>query len=266
MFMALALLAVGSPAAVRAGVGCMRPGGPNGGWYFDNNPNDCPQSPNAPPIVVHYAAIAYSASTHHSGSAHAENSEAAAEQKALNNCAGGAPDCRLLNWVRNQCLALAVSYPDGASGQGYDVDRSRAGEKAIAQCAAHGKNCLVQSSPCADDDPRWPSPRTLPPPPAGARPSVDPRTVGTWMLFLNPGRWIWTISANGTYEFHSESDDPGHPDAGYFSASGGHWSTRSITGNTDGGTYAITAPGVWVATGHLGTGTWRLLPNGDDDP
>jgi hypothetical protein len=36
---------------------------------------------------------------------------------------------------------------------------------------------------------------------------IDPRIVGTWVLNINPGRWVWEIGAHGTYEFRSEASD-----------------------------------------------------------
>ena len=88
---------------------------------------------------------------------------------------------------------------------------------------------------------------------------VDPHTVGTWQISVNPGRWVWEIGRNGTYEFHSEAPDGAASHAGTFSAHDGHWSLRATNGYTDGGTYTFQPPDSLIATGHLDTGTWRHL-------
>jgi hypothetical protein len=98
---------------------------------------------------------------------------------------------------------------------------------------------------------------------------VDPDTVGKWELSVNGGLWVWEIHPNGTYEFHSEAADGVAPHAGKFAASGGVWSLQATNGYTDGGTYTFQPPDTLVATGHLGTASWRRLANltnaaGDD--
>jgi hypothetical protein len=70
---------------------------------------------------------------------------------------------------------------------------------------------------------------------------------------------VWEITSNGIYEFHSEAPDGAPSHAGTFSANDGHWSLHSTDGYTDAGTYKFVPPGSWVATGRLGTGTWRRI-------
>jgi Domain of unknown function (DUF4189) len=223
----------------------------------------------SPVEISHWAAIAYSPSTLRSGSSGGQTSAAAAKQLALRNCAAAAADCALLDWGSDLCFALAVSRPDDVYGQAVDRDRAGAAAKAITLCRnVKGQNCVVQASPCANDDPRWPAPLPLPPPLAGSVASVDPNTVGTWELLMNPGIWVWEIGPDGTYEFHSEAPDGVPSQAGIFSASGGHWSMQATAGypDSDGGSYMFQSPDTMIATGRLGTGTWRRLPNGDPDP
>ena len=171
-----------------------------------------------------------------------------------------APDCQLVNWGSNLCFALAVNRGDRIYGYDFGRSRAEAGTKALARCsAAGGKSCVVQASPCASDDVRWPSPLPLPSPSSALSPKIDSHTIGIWELSLNPGRWVWEIAPNGTYEFHSEALDQASSNAGTFSASDGHWSLHSTDGYTDGGTYEFLPPASLVATGRLGKGTWRRL-------
>jgi hypothetical protein len=96
--------------------------------------------------------------------------------------------------------------------------------------------------------------------PAARQPGVDGNFVGTWTLALERGPWVLEIFRNGTYKFHSEAGDGATPHQGTFSARDGHWSLQSTAGYTDGGTYVLRSPDTWVATGRLGTGTWRRQP------
>jgi hypothetical protein len=87
---------------------------------------------------------------------------------------------------------------------------------------------------------------------------VDPKAVGTWELPFKGGAWVWEIHPDGTYQFHSEAGDGAPSHAGTVSASNGQWSLKATTGYVDGGTYVIQYPDTLIATGHLGTGAWRL--------
>jgi hypothetical protein len=190
---------------------------------------------------------------------HGQASESDATQRALEICRGnGGKDCKTLNWVSNQCLGLSTSAPERRYAQDFDADRARAGEKALMQCRRTGaKSCVLLTVACAGDDPRWSSPLPLPSPQPGAADNVDPRTIGTWDLFINPGRWLWEIDPHGTYEFHSQSmNDPGSH-AGTFTARDGQWTLQATNGYADGGTYVFHTPDTMVATRRAGTGIWR---------
>jgi hypothetical protein len=211
-------------------------------------------------VVVHFAAVAISPTTMTAGASHGQNSQSSAEQAALQTCRrNGATNCQMLTWAENRCIGLAESYVDKAYGfiVGDSRDASAAG--ALARCQSeHGKNCVTITTPCASDDIRWSSP--LPLPTGGSAATVDPNMVGTWELFLNPGRWIWRVAPNGTYELHSEAMDNTPSNAGTFSASNGHYTLHSISMTwDDAGTYQVQSPGVVVATGKLGTGTWKRI-------
>ena len=228
------------------------------GTCDNRGPDRAPQR-----VILHFTAIALSPSTLRVGGSHGQDSEAAAKDTALHNCAAsGARDCQLVDWGDNICLALAVSSPDGAYGYAPSNGRAAAANRAIAECRkASGKNCVVQVAPCASDDVRWSSPIPLPPSPSPPG-SVDPRTVGLWELMINPGRWVWEIASDGAYAFHSEAADGAPTHAGVFTASDGHWSlhaTGGYVGYSDEGTYTIASPGVMIGVGQLGTGTWRRI-------
>ncbi len=217
-------------------------------------------------VVVHYAAVAMSTTTMDAGASHGQNSQDSAEQSALQTCQrNGAKDCKVLTWGENYCIGLAESYADKKSGffVGNGRDESAAG--ALAQCqAGGGKSCVTITAPCASDDVRWSSP--LPLPPGGSAATVDPNMVGTWELFINPGRWVWRVAPNGTYEFHSEAMDPTPSNAGTFSASNGKYTLHAISMVwDDAGTYKVQSPGVVVATGKLGTGTWKKIGGASDN-
>jgi hypothetical protein len=232
------------------------------GCHFDlNNPVCIPDNesgPVGPAQPVYWSAIAVSPTTLRSGTSHGQNSEAEAKQLALKNCATAASDCEMVNWGYNLCFGLAVNRATHSYGQDYARSRAEAGTKALARCNTLGtKGCVVQASPCASDDVRWPSPLPLPSSSSAKSSKVDPHTIGTWEISMNPGRWVWEIGTSGTYEFHSESLEKAPSHAGTFSASDGNWSLQSTDGYTDSGTYKFVPPNSLVATGRLGTATWH---------
>lgn len=217
-------------------------------------------------LVVHYAAVAISPTTMSAGASHGQNSQSSAEQTALQNChRNGATDCQVLTWGENYCIGLALSYAEKTYGFYVGSSRDESAAGALARCqAGHGKNCVTVTTPCAGDDVRWSSP--LPLPTGGSTATVDPNMVGTWELFINPGRWIWRVAPNGTYELHSEAMDNTPSNAGTFSASNGHYTLHAITMSwDDAGTYKVQSPGVVVATGKLGTGTWKRIGGASDN-
>jgi len=114
-------------------------------------------------------------------------------------------------------------------------------------------------TPCSTDDPRLAP--ILPLPPAVADAKVDPQVVGTWVIEMNPGRWIWEIGAGGTYQFHSTAPDLAPTHAGRIEFADGKWTLQSMAGyaDTDGGTYQLQGPDLMVMTGKLGTGSWRRM-------
>jgi Domain of unknown function (DUF4189) len=226
-------------------LGCENMGRPNGGSQM---------------VVLHFAALALSPSSMTAGGSHGRNSMDEAETVALQNCRrASAKDCRVLTSSENGCLAFAPSYSDRRYGYSAAGNRTAAATDALNRCRnAGGKSCFVLVAPCADDDVKWTSPLPLPMGVQGGK--VDPALVGTWSININPGRWVWRVAANGTYELHSEAMDNTPSNAGTFSASNGHYTLHAITMPWDDqGTYTMQSPTVVVATGKLGTGTWRKI-------
>jgi hypothetical protein len=226
-----------------------------------NHPNTAQQR-----IVVYWGALAVSSTTLRAGASHGENSQEAAEETAVSNCRRNGPtDCKVVDWAWNKCLALAISYHDKAYGFVAEEDRNSAAAAALHECRTRGgKNCVVITTPCARDDRRWSAPLPLPPRQTSAK--IDPSVVGTWEYLVNPGRWIWRIASNGTYEFHSEAGDGAPSHAGILTASQGQWTIQANNIQyADGGTYKLASPGSMVATGRLGTGTWHRIASGNSD-
>jgi len=224
--------------------------------------NGMPKPPSATQhlVILHYAAVAISPSTMVVGASHGQNSMDNADEQALRVCRRyHAADCKVLTWAQNDCVGLAESVGDKAYGASGGDNRDASAAAALARCrSAGGKNCVTVVAPCADDDIRWTSPLPLPAGIHGGQ--VDPAMVGTWELFINPGRWVWRVAANGTYELHSEAMDNTPSNAGTFSATNGHYTLHAITMPwEDQGTYTLQSPTVVVATGKLGTGTWRKI-------
>jgi hypothetical protein len=86
--------------------------------------------------------------------------------------------------------------------------------------------------------------------------TVDPNLVGIWNLPFKNGPWVWEISDDGTYKFHSEAGDGAPSHAGAFSATNGQWSLMATTGYNDHGLYLFQAPNIWMGTGQLGAAAW----------
>ena len=193
------------------------------------------------------------------GVATGQASADAAESLALSKCAAGnANQACALSKSTVGCIGLA-GLPGGDITAWDDPKATRvdAWIQALKACGAAG--CQVEMTACAGDDPRTAPPFPLPPNVIGG--NVDPAVVGTWEFAMNPGRWVWEIAANGTYEFHTEAPDGAPSHAGTFVANGGTWTLVSIAGyvDTDGGTYLMQGPNTMVMTGKLGTGGWQRI-------
>ena len=174
---------------------------------------------------------------------------------------GGATYCKIVYSVMNDCLALAIpaTLIPNHYGYGSGPTREEAAAQALAECAKGGAiGCNVREAPCSSDDLRWAPP--LPLPPGGKPGSVDPALVGLWKLNVNSGIWVWQISVNGTYTFHSEATGNTSSNAGTFTASNGKYTLHAISMLWDDqGTYILQSSGVMVASGKLGTGTWYRI-------
>jgi hypothetical protein len=56
-----------------------------------------------------------------------------------------------------------------------------------------------------------------------------------------------------------EAGDGASTYARKFTARNGHWSMQSTNGISYGGTYTFNVRNIFVATGKLGTGSWRYI-------
>jgi len=222
-----------------------------------------------------FAALAISASDNGKlAAAHGQTSQAAANALALANCrAIGVNDCKVGRWGQNVCLGFAVSitvtssYTKTDSGAGQGTDRATAEAQAMSECQGTGaKNCAVRATPCAADNPAYPSPLPLP---AGGTPgAVEAGVAGTWELDIDGpggGRWVWQVSPNGTYELHSEAFDGTPSNIGVITAKGGRYTIHAwnIVWD-DSGTYTFPSSGTMVAVGKLGIGTWHKIAQDDE--
>jgi hypothetical protein len=209
-------------------------------------------------IRLYFAAIALSASTMDVGGAHGRGSRNEAEETAIQNChRNGAKDCKVVGLGSNRCIALATSYADKSWGFDGADNRDGAASAALRRCRnVGGKNCVLITSPCAGDSVQWASPLPLPIGVNGGK--VDPVLVGTWIMIRNPGQWAWRIANNGTYVFHSAAMDNAPPNNGTLTATGGRYALHALSMNYDDeGTYVVKSRDEIVATGKLGTGTWK---------
>jgi hypothetical protein len=154
-------------------------------------------------------------------------------------------------------------------GFGSNPSRELAASNALAQCTnGGGKDCGVRIAQCSFDDPRWASP--LPLPPVVLPGTVDPALVGLWKLNASNGIWVWQITANGTYSFHSAAPaSPGNQPMhnGTFTTSNGKYTMHAINVVFDTqGTYTIegSSKGTLQMNGSSGSSTWyrtRLDPD-----
>jgi hypothetical protein len=214
------------------------------------------------PAQNRWAAVAVSPSTGDSGAEKGTTSQASVALGAVQGCQStGAKDCKVADSVANQCVALAIKLKPVYYAAGIGGTREAAAANALAACTKEGGNaiqCWIEQSPCASDDLRWPSP--LPLPPSAQQGGVDPALVGLWKLNVNSGIWVWQISANGTYTFHSEAPDKTGPHNGWFVTNNGHYNLRALSMNwNDEGTYTMQGTTAVVMAGKLGTGTWYRI-------
>ena len=224
----------------------------------------CPGAkPGAPAPAPKYAAVAISETTYRAGVSYGEPSSAQAEKDAVMSCAqnNGGSDCKSIQWVSNACVGIAISRADSSYGFSSDKPtRIAAWTEALQQCRkAGGKSCSVAATPCASDNPIYAPP--LPLPPGDRSATIDPSLVGTWMIDMNPGRWLWEIGSGGTYQFHSEAMDLTPTHAGRIQAADGKWSLQSTAGfaDIDEGTYQMQGRDAVFMTGKSGQATWRRV-------
>ena len=89
-----------------------------------------------------YCAIAYSKSTGRYGHGEGYDSRAAAEYRALAEC--GTHDARVVGWVKNGYLSLALGRIVGTYGTGYGSDIYSAKARALRNCPSNNAH-IVQT-------------------------------------------------------------------------------------------------------------------------
>ena len=89
-----------------------------------------------------YCAIAYSKSTGRYGHGEGYDNRAAAEYRALAEC--GTRDARVVGWVKNGYLSLAVGRYVGTYGVGYGSDIYSAKSRALRRCPSNSAR-IVQT-------------------------------------------------------------------------------------------------------------------------
>ncbi|GJM02108.1 MAG: hypothetical protein DHS20C08_06090 [Rhodomicrobium sp.] len=96
-----------------------------------------------------YGAIAVSPSTKALGWSYNYKSKAYAKSVALAHCRKHASDCRIANWFRNSCGAIAFGKK---GGWGADWGRSikQAKWKAVKRCRKHDYGCKAVRWVCTD--------------------------------------------------------------------------------------------------------------------
>jgi hypothetical protein len=94
----------------------------------------------------HYGSLAFSASTGLWGSSWGFPDRGQSDYTALQNCA--APDCTVVAWVNNGCLAFAVGQGN-AYGWAWNAGRGLAEDAALTQCSARTVACQLKTSFCS---------------------------------------------------------------------------------------------------------------------
>lgn len=109
-------------------------------------------TPDVSPPPTQFAAIAYSIPTGTYGYGLRYTSQAAAEQRALQECNKRVPaqDCQALFWFKNACGSLARAT-SGAYGWAWDEDIQVAEREALKQCSSfEGTDCQILLNLCSD--------------------------------------------------------------------------------------------------------------------
>jgi Domain of unknown function (DUF4189) len=260
----LAIAPVLKPTRVQAQAACVEHcgavscgGSDSCGLIYDTCVRNCRSA--TPPAPDGWVVLALSKPDFAAAVGHGFTSKEAAAQEALTACRRNrGADCKVVWSGVNICMSFAYSVNSkwvlGVAG---GSTRAEAVSNALLDCRkAGGENCVIRNTPCSYDDNRFNSPFEA----ASDVAIVDPRTVGTWELPMEKGRWVWQIDRRGTYKFHSETGDGGQH-AGSFASNGKVWELSSSGGLLDGGIYTLEGNDLFVATGKLGTGRWRRVSN-----
>ncbi len=91
----------------------------------------------------YYGAISYSQVTGAHGYSYDYGNQAAAQNRAVNECIGaGGTDCVVSTWFRNACGALAVGTGNGW-GSHWGNNRNGAEYNAMQACNRNARNCQI---------------------------------------------------------------------------------------------------------------------------
>lgn len=96
-----------------------------------------------------YGAIAVSPSTKALGWSYNYNSKSYAQSVALAHCRKHASDCRIANWFRNACGAIAFGR-NGGWGADWGTSVGNAKWKAVKRCRRHDSGCKAVRWVCTD--------------------------------------------------------------------------------------------------------------------
>lgn len=95
----------------------------------------------------YYGAIAFSQATGAHGYSYDYNSRSAAQQRAMQECRRYGRGCKIANWFRNACGALAVGNGNGWGAE-WGNTRGEAERLALQRCGTHTSNCWVRRWVC----------------------------------------------------------------------------------------------------------------------
>ena len=106
-----------------------------------------------------YAAVAISPTSLDTGVSWGAQSVGQARWLAVHYCAksGNSKDCKVVEWARDACVAIAVDFTKKRWGFSWNMNRTVANAQAVSLCnwngkgKGWGKGCRLQSAACSSD-------------------------------------------------------------------------------------------------------------------
>jgi len=123
--------------------------------YYGPCPNQNNNQPPAPERDL-YTAVAVSNKTLAFGYSYEAATREAAQQVALAQCRSqhGGGDCKVVDWARDECLGVALSYGDSTWAVNDGENPFAAGNAAMRSCRlTGGKACKVAVMTCSNTPP-----------------------------------------------------------------------------------------------------------------